>query len=196
MGGGHMYIVFGGSFNPPTIAHKKIIQKLLEAFEDSKVLLLPVGNDYKKEALISFKHRVTMLKLLTKDLPNVMISTIENNRDYQGTLYSLRELEKTYQPLYFVIGSDNLKDFKNWINYQELLKNYPFIVMKRKGGFTKKQAEILFKDIMHQFIFIDFNSNISSTNIRKDVLSSKKRLTDDVYQYIVKNNLYQELKHV
>jgi nicotinate-nucleotide adenylyltransferase len=185
-----MFIVFGGSFNPPTIAHKKIIQKLLEAFEDSKVLLLPVGNDYKKSELIPFNHRVMMLSLLTKEIKYAMIITIENVRNYKGTLYRLRELEKTYQPLYFVIGSDNLKDFKSWINYQELLKSYPFIVMKRKGGFSQKQAEVLFKDDLHQFMFIDFDSKISSTNIRRDIEKNKRSLTKEVYQYIVENNLY------
>jgi nicotinate-nucleotide adenylyltransferase len=185
-----MYIVFGGSFNPPTIAHKKIILKLLEAFEDSKVLLLPVGNDYKKMELIPFEHRVMMLKLLTKDITNAMIITIENERNYKGTLYSLKELEKSYQPLYFVIGSDNLKDFKSWINYQELLKSYPFIVMKRKGGFSHKQAEMLFINDPHQFIFVDFDSRISSTNIRKDIEKNKKSLSKEVYQYIKENKLY------
>lgn len=196
MSGGHMYIVFGGSFNPPTLAHKKIIEKLQETFLDSKVLLLPVGNDYKKKELIDFKHRVAMLKLLTKDMNHVIISEIENNRNYQGTLYSLKELEQNYQPLYFVIGSDNLKQFKQWINYKELLKSYPFIVMKRKGGFQLEEANLLFKDDPHEFIFIDFESDISSTNIRNHLEEYHNDLTEEVFDYILKNNLYQEPNHV
>ena len=191
-----MYIVFGGSFNPPTIAHRNVIVKLLQTFENSKVLLLPVGDDYHKPELVQFKHRKAMLELLTNDMDNVIISTIESERPYQGTLASLNELSQTYSPLYFVIGSDNLHQFEQWINYKTLLKTYPFIVMKRKNGLNPIEAENLFKDIPHHFFFVDFDENISSSLVRKNILDANQYLTEPVYQYVLENNLYQEKAHV
>ena len=185
-----MVIVFGGSFNPPTRAHQEIVKKLLNTFLDSTILLLPVGNDYKKPELIDFKHRYEMLKLLTKDLDQVIVSDLESKKAYNGTLESLNELSKTYQDIHFVIGSDNLKQFDTWINYKTLLKSYPFIVMMRKTGLTKEEAEQLFKDIDHNFTYVSFSMNIESSNIRKSLRNYHKDLTKDVYEYIQKNHLY------
>jgi nicotinate-nucleotide adenylyltransferase len=187
-----MNIVFGGSFNPPTIAHLEMIKKLLSTFIGSNVLLLPVGDDYKKPELESFHHRYEMLKHLVKGLDHVIVLDSEAINHYQGTLESLKRLEKTYPNLNFVIGSDHLKTLNQWINYQELLKQYPFIVMTRKNSITQEEANHMYKDIDHQFIFIDFDKDISASEVRLDAKKRKTHLTQDVNHYILENHLYEE----
>lgn len=187
-----MNIIYGGSFNPPTVAHLNIIKKLLLEFKNSRVILLPVGNDYKKPDLISFTHRYHMLRLFTEQLKsNIEISTIEHHKGYKGTLEALEELNKDYIDLYFVIGSDNLEDLKNWISYQTLLKKFPFIVINRNQYMTQEQAEELFKDLEHRFIFLDFQMDVSSTEIRKNIEGNKNLLTPEVFQYIKEHKLYE-----
>lgn len=185
-----MVIVFGGSFNPPTRAHLEIIKKLLDSFKDSTVLVLPVGNDYNKPELISFEHRYKMLNILVHGIDRVSVSDLEAKKTYNGTLGSLNELSKSYQNLHFVIGSDNLKDFHTWINYKELLKSYPFIVMKRSTGLSESEASDMFKDLEHHFIFVPFSMDIESSKIRKSVHLNKLDLTQEVYEYIQQNHLY------
>ena len=185
-----MVIVFGGSFNPPTCAHLEIIKTLLITYPDSTVLVLPVGNDYQKPELVSFVHRYEMLKRLIKDLDRVYISDLESKKTYNGTLESLNELSKSYSNIHFVIGSDNLLQFETWINYKELLKSYPFIVMTRKRGLNKQQAEVLFKDYEHQFIYMPFQMDIESSKIRSAIFDKKNELTKEVFDYIQKNHLY------
>ena len=185
-----MVIVFGGSFNPPTVAHLEIIKKLLNTYMDSTVLILPVGNDYQKQELIPFTHRFEMLKLLVKDLDRVIISDLESKKTYNGTLESLNELSKTYENLHFVIGSDNLLQFETWINYKQLLKSYPFIVMTRKCGLNKQQAEVLFREYDHHFIYLPFQMNVQSSKIRSAIHQKKDHLTHEVFDYIQKNHLY------
>jgi nicotinate-nucleotide adenylyltransferase len=187
-----MNIVFGGSFNPPTIAHLEMIKKLLSTFEGSNILLLPVGDDYKKPELELFHYRYQMLKLLVAGLDHVTVLDTEAINHYQGTLESLRRLEKTYQNLYFVIGSDHLKTLNQWINYRELLKLYPFIVMTRKNALTQKEADIMYQDIEHRFMFIDFDIDISASEVRVDIQKRKTHLTQDIHQYILENHLYKE----
>jgi nicotinate-nucleotide adenylyltransferase len=187
-----MNIIYGGSFNPPTIAHLHIITKLLDIFDNSKVIVLPVGNDYHKPDLIDFKHRFNMLSLLLDvhhDL--VIISDLENHKGYKGTLKALEDLNKKYDNLHFVIGSDNLESLKTWISYKDLLNKYPFIVMNRNHFMTKEKAEMMFKDIKHKFIFIDFDMDVSSTKIRKNIDKHKNYLTKEVYQYIKNHKLYE-----
>lgn len=48
-----MEVVYGGCFNPPTIAHQEIISYLANHYD--KVILIPTGNDYNKVGLIDYK---------------------------------------------------------------------------------------------------------------------------------------------
>lgn len=195
MKGDLMNIIYGGSFNPPTIAHLNIIKTLLSNYPNSKVIVLPVGNDYKKPELIDFNHRCEMISLLIKqNKEEVVISNLEHRSGYQGTLKALDELSLTYDNLHFVIGSDNLKDLVNWISYETLLEKYPFIVINRNKYMTQLQAEEMFKEFKHKFIFLDFDMDVSSTKIRKHIEAYKNLLTPEVYQYIKKHKLYEVTK--
>mgnify|MGYP001013311787 FL=1 len=190
--GDYMMIVFGGAFNPPTIAHLNIIKKLLSTYKGSHVLLLPVGNDYSKSELIDINHRIKMLQLMIDQIDCASVSEIEANRKYQGTLASLNELSKIDKDIHFVIGLDNLLGIKRWIKYQELLEKYPFIVMDRKGSVNKEEADREFADLKHDFTFVDFDEDISSTLVREDKENREKLLTKEISNYIIKNHLYEE----
>lgn len=187
-----MLIVFGGSFNPPTVAHLKIVRKLLSTYHGSQVLLLPVGNDYSKPELIDIKNRIQMLNLLIRDMSRVEVSDLEANRAYKGTLASLRELQKKDTDLHFVIGLDNLLKIKQWIKYQELLHDFPFIVMNRQGSISQEEAQEAFKDVEHDFTFIGFDEDISSTDARLNPDKRSLLLTKEIKEYILKNHLYEE----
>ncbi|MBU1094473.1 MAG: nicotinate (nicotinamide) nucleotide adenylyltransferase [Firmicutes bacterium] len=191
-----MLIVFGGSFNPPTLAHLKIVNKLLSTYPGSHVLLLPVGNDYSKPELIDIKHRITMLHLLLDHLDDVEISDLEANRKYQGTLVSLRELSKKDKDVRFVIGLDNLLRVKRWIKAEELLNDFPFIIMNRKGSLSQEEVQEAFKDMKHHFTFIDFDEVMSSTQARMNPEKRNEILTKEVIDYISNNHLYEELLYV
>ena len=41
-----MIVVFGGSFNPPTIAHHQIAKHILKQTECEQFFFLPVGDQY------------------------------------------------------------------------------------------------------------------------------------------------------
>jgi nicotinate-nucleotide adenylyltransferase len=191
MSGDIMHIVFGGAFNPPTIAHQKIVSKLLNIYEEAIVLILPVGDDYRKADLISFHHREQMLKLIFEDFDNVKILDLEQQRPYQGSLKSLDDLSKTYDDLYFVIGADNLQDFESWINYKKLLKSYPFIVMTRNFGPSKSAIEKMFNHLEHHFIWITLDEHISSSQFRDEPNKCSMFLDQKVCAYIKKNKLYE-----
>ena len=190
MKGDYMHIVFGGSFNPPTKGHFQIMKQLVSHFEHAKLIVVPVGNDYQKNDLQPFLHRYNMLKLMLDNIDNIIVSDIEAHRAYQGTLKTLDDLSNTYDDLYFVIGADNLIDLPNWINYKTLLASYPFIVMHREGHMTEAEAETMFKDLKHNFLFIDFHSPSKSSHVRDNIHAFREYLCDEVYEYIKKHHLY------
>lgn len=187
-----MNYVYGGSFNPPTLAHQKIILKLKEIDPLSHVILLPVGDDYRKTYLAPFKHRYQMLKLLTKNMTNVSISTLEKEHKYQGTLKSLNDLNESYKDLCFVMGSDQIKDLKSWINVETLLASYPFVILQRDKNLDIKAIENEFMAYKHQFIWIPFDEDISSTQARLNKEIRKNILSKDIIQYMNKHHLYEE----
>lgn len=185
----YMNIVYGGSFNPPTQAHFKIVNKLINVYSESNIIVLPVGNSYNKPELIDFNHRFNMLKLMFKNSKNVFISKLEEIKTFDGTLKSLNELEKTYNNLVLVIGSDNIKEFDTWINYQELLNKYPLIIMQRNNDNVELLME-KYKKYSIKYEIVEFNEEISSTIIRNNLEDYKKLLDKKVYQYIKENELY------
>lgn len=190
-----MTLVFGGAFNPPTLAHRNIILHLQEKFPNQTIVVLPVGDDYRKPDLVHFYHRYAMLERMVSDLNHVVVSKLESLRPYGGTLKSLDELSQTYPKVHFVIGSDNLMNFRTWINYETLLAQYPFIVIHRHG-FSKEQIERSMESLKHTFIYIPFDEDISSTKVRQNIDQAKDALLPSVYQYIIQNHLYQETTHV
>ncbi len=93
-----MIVVFGGSFNPPTIAHYEIAMHILKQNFCKKFYFLPVGDAYPKRGLITAKHRVAMLELLCEKLPQASVSLIEVQSEKVLTTYeTLSQLQKNIQ---------------------------------------------------------------------------------------------------
>ena len=182
-------IIYGGAFNPPTIAHKRIGKYLIDNYKDVELIYLPTNSFYNKDHLVSFNDRFEMTKLLVKDLKNVYVSDYEGKEhQFSGTYYTLKYFN---HPL-FVIGADSLANLKNWIRGIDLIKENNFIVFPRKNYDLKLifEDEIL-KEYKDHFIIIDdyIEDDVSSTSYRnyKDELL----LTEEVKEYIKKKGLYR-----
>jgi len=131
-----MIVVFGGAFNPPTLAHKEIYHLIDQTIELDKFLFLPVSKKYSKATLIDDKYRVEMLKILTNNLDKASICKIETEDDqFLGTYQSLLRIKEDYpnQEIAFVLGADNLLHLNHWINAEKLLSDFKFIVVNRNN---------------------------------------------------------------
>ena len=181
-----MNIVYGGSFNPPTKAHKLIIDKLFQIFMPDNIIVVPVGNSYGKKGLIEFFHRLNMAKLLDN---RVVTCGFENKEEYTGTYSLLNYLSDYYSDLYYVIGSDNLKKLDTWINYKQLLTDYKFIVFNRYGLDLSEIINEKYPEFKNHFVIVELNMDVSATDFRDN--KNRDVITDEVYNYIVENNLYE-----
>ena len=56
--------VYGGSFNPCHLMHKKLVLTLLQEKIFDKIVILPTGNFYKKNSLLKGEERIKMLNLM------------------------------------------------------------------------------------------------------------------------------------
>ncbi|MBQ9730638.1 MAG: pantetheine-phosphate adenylyltransferase [Bacilli bacterium] len=63
--------VYPGSFDPMTIGHLEIIQKASKLFD--KVYVILCINKSKSASLFTLEERLEMLKIITKDIPNVEV---------------------------------------------------------------------------------------------------------------------------
>ncbi len=128
-----MIIVFGGAFNPPTHAHKAIYDRLTHTHKPQKFVFLPVGDVYHKADLAPCHHRLAMLKLLFENDESVEVLSLEcDQAEFKGTYHSLNLLSNQYQDdLVYVIGADHLEGLKHWLNAQQLIQQYRFIVLNR-----------------------------------------------------------------
>lgn len=66
--------VYPGSFDPVTNGHLDIIRRGAQVFDK---LIVAVGANPNKRPIFSLEERVEMLRLATKDIPNVTVDTYD-----------------------------------------------------------------------------------------------------------------------
>lgn len=187
--------IFGGSFNPPHYMHKNIALKLIENKLLDKVIYVPTGDKYNKNDLVLSTHRYNMLKLMCKNNHNIEVSDYELKNDLVYTYQTLDYFKKIYKnsEIYFICGTDNLKNITTWKNYEYILKNYKVLVVTRNDDIGEIFNNIKYKDniIVANISKLDISSTIIRNNIKnKNYGDIIDYIDKDILEYIVKNDLY------
>jgi len=191
-------VLFGGAFNPPHLGHLLVIQQAFELIPQMDQLwILPCYQHTFQKELAPVQDRLSMTQLLMKEIPGdlknrVKLETIEIDRKLSGETHETLQLLKHQCPDHrfsFLMGSDQIRSFKKWSNWQKLLEAMPFFIYPRNGydepvtlpNMTLLQAET-------QVI-----TNLSSSLIRKRI-ARKLPLTHLVPEPIItsikKHQLY------
>lgn len=183
-----MIWVYGGAFNPPTLAHQHIITHIQLMYPDDHVIVVPVGNDYQKSSLIDFFHRYHMCHLAFE---GVEISKLEHNQSYQGTLHMLKKIEEEKNDeVGFIIGADQLETFTSWINYKTLIQEHKCLIVSREGTSLNTYSSLLKQ--FKKYTIIDLDYPMSSTQIRNNMFKHIEDINPKVYAYIKMHSLYKE----
>lgn len=194
-----MIIVFGGSFNPLSIAHGKLIEFLLKDEKVDKLIILPTSDKFliekkglKEEDIIPLNKRIEILKKFIQEHPKIELDLVEIDNPNYRTYNSLTYLKNKYlyEEIVFTIGSEKIKNLYKWFNIEDILKNFKFIVLKRSDeDIEKAKKDDFFIKHKSSFIFLDYHydfHNVSSTKIRelikKKDIEPLKELT---YQYVI-----------
>ncbi|MBQ6992797.1 MAG: nicotinate (nicotinamide) nucleotide adenylyltransferase [Clostridia bacterium] len=193
--------VFGGSFNPPLNSHFLLAEQVLNEMSFiKKIIFVPVSTKYNKKGLASNEDRLNMVKAVCEENEGFEVSDIELKDAVQPfTVETLNYLDQKYhQTLYFMIGTDNLKQLRTWNKADELVTKYKFIILERDED---KMDEIIGDDEFlskYRQAFIKFNNpirtNLSSSYVRAQIKEGKsiKYLTpDSVIEYIKERELYK-----
>ena len=92
------YGIFGGTFNPPHLAHSIVADNVRQQLSLDKIIFIPSGNPPLKES-IPAKHRLSMAKLAFGNDKNFEVSEIEikDTTEKSYTVNTLRRLKVVYK---------------------------------------------------------------------------------------------------
>ena len=188
--------LFGGSFNPPHVAHQIVAEIVRDQYDLGEVWWIPNETPPHKpdEDLASAEARLAMTRLATEGNPAFRVHDVEIQRTgVSYTVDTLRELQAAHPDTQFalIIGSDSLDQFASWHEPDEIAERVPLIVYKRPGV-LENVAEPRFANHVHYAAAPVME--LSGTEIRarcQKGRSIRHLVPDAVRSYIEKHGLYR-----
>ena len=195
--------VFGGAFDPPHNAHLALAQTALSELELDELHVIPTGQAWHKtRALSAAEHRLAMTRLAFAGMPRVMVDDREIKRAGPSfTIDTLRALqgENPAAQLYLVMGGDQFAAFKQWHQWQEIVKIAIICIAARaRFDWATGQFDTL-KQLESGFLTLQMpQMSVSATQIRQllaDGLGENQALTgllpNPVASYIAQHQLFR-----
>ena len=196
-------VFFGGTFNPPHLAHRLMLEAAAKCKNIDKILVVPTNIPPHKEIsgfCASGEDRLNMCQLLCKGIDICEVSDMELLRGGKSYSYdTLCILKEQYNDLQLLIGGDMITTFDTWFNYKEILKIAEILAVRRPG--IDNEAFDNSVDFMRNLggivKVIDAEMlDISSTIIRECLENGEfskliDYLPNNIYEYIRENNLYR-----
>jgi len=197
--------ILGGSFDPPHFGHWLVANQVKERLNLDEIWLMPCVFHPFHKIISSAKHRLKMTRFLAGKQIKISDYEIKKNKT-SYTIDALNYYHKKYPKNHFfwIIGSDQIKDFKKWRNWQEIINKYSLVIFPReKNHFdlkTRFQKSTGLKVIPKSVIFLDHQdvvvSNISSTLIKTRLKMKESVLhfvPEKVAKYIKDHRLYNNI---
>lgn len=186
------YVIFGGAFNPPHVAHLFMAELLVKEYGYDRIIFVPsnISSHKSTDELLSPTHRLAMLRELKEGLPWMEVNDCEIMRG--GISYSIDTVRELYSLLDLkvkpglLIGDDLLADFSSWKCVDDLIALVDLIVAFRSGGGENACPYRCTR-------LENLQLTISSSDIRRRIrnnLAYRFMLPDKVYQYIIRTGLY------
>lgn len=128
--------IFGGSFDPPHMAHTMAVLWALESGEVDRVIVVPVAQHaFGKRPAAPFHHRLEMCRLaMVLFADRVEVNAIESQREGPSYMVdTLRELARQHPAATFrlLAGSDVAGEIPQWREGTEVLRLAPLLEIPR-----------------------------------------------------------------
>ena len=186
--------LFGGSFNPPHVAHQLVALYVLETQPVDELWFVPTYAHPFGKDLAPYDDRVAMCELAAKVLDaRVRVSraeeTLANAPGFtvSRTLDLIEHLAAPDRELRLVIGADILGETAKWYRWDAVVAKAPLIAIGR-SGFSVPAGSTITGVVMPE---------VSATQIRELVATAgpdapelSALLPRDVLRYIAERRLY------
>ncbi|MCS3628351.1 nicotinate-nucleotide adenylyltransferase [Salinibacter ruber] len=187
--------LFGGSFNPPHVAHLVVAEVVRDQFGLDEVWWIPNATPPHKpnDELAAVQHRLAMTERTVEGNPAFRVCGVEVERDgVSYTVETLRVLQDQDPDTDFalILGSDSLDHFADWHRPDEIAERVPFIVYKRPGAIESVADPRFVNDVRYAAAPV---MEISGTEVRarrRAGRSIRYLVPEAVRAYIDTHDLY------
>lgn len=185
--------ILGGTFNPIHIGHLILAEEAVLKLNLDKLIFVPTYIPPHKsvDTAITPEDRLEMVKLAIEGNGRFKVSDFEiNSKKKSYSVDTLKEFRNSYgedAQLFFITGSDLLKDLFSWKDVKDIFKMSKFIVANRPGYPVKDVPEEVETVVITPI-------EVSSEDIRKRMKSGRSiryLVPDKVRDYIMAHNLYK-----
>lgn len=189
-------ILYGGSFNPPTIAHILCVRYMLNTWEPDNFLILPTKTPpHKPSDGIGDELRLDMIRHTFEVMQEVEVCPLEFHMEGPSYTYkTLAWMREKYEDVYFLMGMDSYNTFFQWVK-PELILKYATMIVLRRGG-VERQDHALYEQYKDRFIFLENPIfELSSTEVRtmcREKKDIRYFVLDRTYGFIKKHQLWRE----
>ncbi len=194
--------IFGGTFNPPHLGHLILAETAANDLKLDRVFFVPAGRPPHKthKPLADAEHRLIMVKLAIDHNPRFAAAGVDMDRP--GPHYTtdmVRIFQEHYggAEIYFLMGSDSLRDLLSWRDADQLIQMANLVVMQRPAIYpdlAKLSREL--PGLLERVFFLNAPEvDISSTAIverLKTKQSVRYRVPTNVLTYLLKHGLYTQ----
>lgn len=162
-------VIYGGAFNPPTLAHVAILRACFQYAEtaDADVWVLPSGNRLDKTIPTPREQRLAYVDAMIEDARvgdvAVAVKTLELDRTIPvETVDTYDELNAQYpdRSFRFVFGADSTETMAEWSGGERLLDELQMLVCERPGSVVNPLAKHVIRMTVE-------TPNVSSTMVRQ-----------------------------
>lgn len=196
-------VVMGGSFNPPTLAHYKLMKTALDAVDADLGFYVPVSDAYLKRKMarsdffmaLSPEVRIKMLETMCTD-GRMKVWEREIGTIMARTVDTLQEIQDDYPDadVYFIMGDDKLSLLVHMAEKSALLDRFRVVLYSREYSSDELRKILEGNDITdgyeERIVVIpqpDGIDMISSSLIRERVLAGEScegLLYSDVWELL------------
>jgi nicotinate-nucleotide adenylyltransferase len=192
--------LFGGSFNPPHVAHQMVALYVLETQPVDELWFVPTYSHPFGKPLVDYEHRIAMCELATAALgPRARVSRAEAELAARPGFVASHTLDLVDHAIAaghaprLVIGADILRDAAKWHRWADVVARAPLIVVGRGGhALPAGSVAAVAPSVASSAVTMP---EISATHVR-DLLGhgdsgAAGLVPRDVLRYIAQHHLYQ-----
>ncbi|SMC91387.1 nicotinate-nucleotide adenylyltransferase [Primorskyibacter flagellatus] len=143
--------LLGGSFDPAHAGHVRVTLEALRRFGLDRVWwLVSPGNPLKPRGPAPLEQRMAGARAIMQH-PKVHVSDFEAQAGTRYTADTVLRLRKIHPGVRFVwlMGADNLVQFSQWDNWQQIMRSVPVGVLARPGDRISARTSVAARVFRH-----------------------------------------------
>jgi len=193
--------ILGGTFDPPHIGHLVLADCAIQSLALDDLLFVPAADPpHKLSTRVSIAHRLPMLERALALDPRFHLSRVDIDRPGPHYTVDMVRIIQAQQPdaeLFFLMGSDSLRDLNTWHQPQALIEQVRLAVMRRPEADVPLSIHAaLLPRLEERIVVIDApRLEVSSTEIVERLRAGKSvrfLVPDPVLDYIETRQVYRD----